>query len=67
MHASVYKCFKLDDTNKVHPFAVKVVREDDEEKILAHKTEFTIMEKLNHPNIVKAYEIFVNQQRKEVH
>lgn len=42
MHATVYKCFKKDDINKEHPYAVKVVREQDEEKILAHKKEYEI-------------------------
>ena len=42
MHATVYKCFKLSDGNKEEPFAVKMVREEDEEKIEAHKKEFGI-------------------------
>lgn len=32
MHASVYRCYKKDDVLKETPFAVKVSREDDEEK-----------------------------------
>lgn len=36
MHAVVYKCFKIDDIEKLNPFAVKLVREEDEEKIIAH-------------------------------
>ena len=42
MHSAVYKCFKKDDTEKKLPFAVKLTREDDEEKIQAHKKEFEI-------------------------
>lgn len=43
------------------------MREDDEEKLLAAQKEYDITKKLNHPNIVKSHEIFINQQRKEVH
>jgi hypothetical protein len=39
---------------------VKLVREDDEEKTLVHKNEFNIVIALDHPNVVKAIEIFVN-------
>ena len=60
MHATVYKCFKLEDKEKVIPFAVKLVREEDEEKIMAHKNEFEITKRLNHKNIVKSYELFIN-------
>ena len=42
-------------------------REDDEEKTNASKKEFFIMQKLSHENIVKSIEIFVNDQKKEVH
>lgn len=67
MHATVYKCFKKDDTDKLYPLAVKVIREDDEEKINAHKNEFKIMQSLDSTHIVKGYEIFVNPSKKEVH
>lgn len=60
MHASVYKCFLLTDEKKLQPFAVKIMREDDEEKLLAAKKEFEITKKLNHKNIVKSIELFVN-------
>lgn len=46
---------------------MKVVREEDEEKIQAHKNEFNITQKLMHQNIVKSLEIYVNDSRKEVH
>lgn len=36
MHATVYKCFAKEDINRLFPMAVKVVREEDEEKIMAH-------------------------------
>jgi hypothetical protein len=32
MHASVYKCFKIEDVDKSAPYAVKISKEDDEEK-----------------------------------
>lgn len=67
MHASVYKCYLLSDVNKSNPYAVKVMREDDEEKLLAAKKEFEITKKLNHKNIVKSIELFVNDKKKEVH
>lgn len=43
------------------------MREDDEEKLMAAQKEYEITRKLNHPNIVKSHEMFMNQQRKEVH
>lgn len=67
MHASVYKCFLKADTQRAKPYAVKIVREDDDEKILAHKNEYEIMKRLNCDNIVKTYEIFINEYKKEVH
>ena len=42
MHASVYFCYKIEDEERKHPYAVKVVKEDDEEKLLAHEKEFKI-------------------------
>jgi len=35
MHAVVYKCFKIDDEEKMCPYAVKVSRGDDPEKKIA--------------------------------
>ena len=31
-HAQVFQCFKVDDLKEEFPFAVKVIRENDEEK-----------------------------------
>lgn len=67
MHATVYKCFKKDDINRENPFAVKVVREEDEEKMLANQKEFSITQRLNNKHIVKSYEIFTNNVKQEVH
>lgn len=36
MHASVHKCFKIDDNERERPYAVKIIRDDDDEKILIH-------------------------------
>lgn len=49
------------------PYAVKIAKEDDEEKLLASKKEFEITNKLDHKNIVKSYEIFVNEAKREIH
>jgi serine/threonine protein kinase len=60
MHASVLKCFKIEDTESKTPFAVKFIKEYDEEKLMAHRNEFKMMESMNHPNIVKALDYFYN-------
>lgn len=60
MHAIVYKCFRVEDLKQESPYAVKLVREEDEEKTQAHINEFAITKQLSHPNIVKSLEIFVN-------
>ena len=67
MHASVYKCFLISDPFHLSPFAVKTLKEDDEEKLRAHFNEFEIAKELNHPNVVKALEMFENKQKKEIH
>jgi hypothetical protein len=36
MHATVYKCFLIEDHEKINPLAVKIVREEDDQKIIAH-------------------------------
>ncbi len=41
--------------------AVKIVRDDDLEKITAHKKEFDILLNLSHPQIIKAVEIFCDE------
>ena len=53
MHSSVHKCFAVDDQDKLHPFAVKITRDDDEEKRVANRNEYDILQHLNHRNIVK--------------
>jgi hypothetical protein len=67
MHSSVFKCFlRSDPQNPLSVFAVKQIREEDEEKNIVHKKEFEMMKRLDHPNIVKAHEIFVNEYKKEI-
>ena len=55
-HAIVYKCFLKEDPNEV--YAVKVVSDDDQEKLQAHEQEFTILSSLKHKNIVSSREMF---------
>lgn len=45
-------------TNK--KFAVKVFKKKDQDFINRIKTQFRILKNLDHPNIVKAYNLFVN-------
>jgi serine/threonine protein kinase len=48
------------------PYAVKIVRDDDKEKIIAHEREFEILLPLKHKNIVHAIEIYRNAFKSEV-
>jgi serine/threonine protein kinase len=67
MHASVYKCFKLEDLQGINPFAVKVTREDDVEKRVASLQEFEIGKSLFHPNLIKMHELFENHITGEIY
>jgi serine/threonine protein kinase len=67
MHAVVYKCFKIDDIEKLNPLAVKISRNDDQEKKIAFEKEFNITKSLSHSNIVKSYEMFTNDFSGETH
>lgn len=49
------------------PFAVKIVRDDDAEKIIAHEREFEILEYLHHPNVVRAVELFKDDLKGEIY
>jgi len=40
LHSTVYKCYLREDVAQTKPFAVKVSREDDEEKKEAGRKEF---------------------------
>ena len=58
-------CKKKEDDGKV--YAVKVFREDDEEKRMVLLKEPLVLKKLNHPNIVKYVDHFDNQLKGEIH
>ena len=66
MHASVYKCFKIEDKEKKQPYAVKISIGDDEEKKKAFIKEFEITHKLDNKNIVKSYDMFKRDTRGEI-
>lgn len=67
MHSSVYKCFLHDDAKKLTPFAVKITRDDDEEKKMANRNEYEITKDLKHLNILKTRELFENEVSGEMH
>lgn len=70
---SVFKCYKLllepegEERCETNPYAVKCVMSNDEDCIERHETEFKIIEKLNHPNVVKGMAIFKNDMKEEVY
>lgn len=66
MHSQVFKCFHNNDTNQTKPFAVKVTRENDEEKKLAHRNEYKLISQINHPNIIKSIDLFENEFSGEI-
>ena len=43
MHATVYKCYKITDVAKEVPYAVKISKVSDQERVLVHQKEFTMM------------------------
>ena len=67
MHSSVYKCTLREDTGNGGTFAVKITRNDDEEKKNANRNEFEMTKDLNHRNILKVHEIFENDVTGEMH
>ncbi len=66
-HSQVFKCFKQADTLQEEPLAVKVVREDDEEKKQATRREFGLTHNLNHSNVISSVELFENEMKGEMH
>lgn len=64
MHSVVFECFSLSDGL---PLAVKVTREEDEEKKLSHKKEYLVLKDLDHPNIVNIADFFQNEFTGESH
>jgi hypothetical protein len=67
MHSSVFRCFKVDDKLKDFPFAVKITRDDDEEKKIANRNEYKISKNLIHRNIIRSTELFENDMTGEMH
>ena len=66
MHATVYRCLKKADVLRETPYAVKISREDDEEKKQAHRNEFEITSRLDHKNVVRSYQLFDNSLSGEI-
>lgn len=64
--ASVHICRRKDDVSGTL-YAVKIFREDDEEKRKILLKEPKVLAKLNHPNIVRFIEHFDNEATKEIH
>lgn len=48
-------------------YAVKIVRDDDKEKIIAHQREFEILSQLHHKNIVRAIEVFHDKFKNRIY
>ena len=67
MHSSVYRCYLLEDHKKFTPFAVKITRDDDEEKKIANRNEYEITKNLCHLNILKVKELIENNVTGEMH
>ena len=63
LHSSVYKCVDIESQQTL---AVKITREDDSEKKLAHKNEFELTKSMDHPNIVKSVSFYENLFKGEV-
>ena len=49
------------------PYAVKVSREDDEEKKQAHVKEYQMTSSFNHKNVVRSVDFFDNALTGEIH
>lgn len=43
-------------------YAVKIIRKRDQDIIFNLKTQFRILRNLDHPNIVKAYNLFIDEK-----
>ena len=64
LHSTVHLCYTKRDPGI--PLAVKISREDDDEKKLAHRNEFKITSELKHPNIVSALKHYENDFTGEI-
>ena len=63
----MYKCYLNEDVAQLKPFAVKITREDDEEKKQASRNEFELTRNLDHRGMVKSYAKFENSMTGEIH
>ena len=63
----MYKGYKIDDPEKKKTFAVKQIKQPDNTKLDGHTEEYHMLKGLNHPNIVKVVELFVNDVKGIVH
>mmetsp|Transcript_35648 Transcript_35648/g.54537 ORF Transcript_35648/g.54537 Transcript_35648/m.54537 type:complete len:92 (+) Transcript_35648:958-1233(+) len=66
MHSSAFKCYRLEDESKTHPFAVKITREDDEEKKEASRQEFDLIRDLDHRGVARGLAKFENETTGEI-
>ena len=48
-------------------FAVKLARSNDQEVLDAHEREYAIIKDLDHPNVIKGFELFKDDLKNEVH
>ena len=67
LHSSVYKCYSTLDQERQHPLAVKISRDDDEEKRAAFQREYDLLSQLSHPNVISSIEKFDNELTNETH
>lgn len=58
------KCIRKEDSKE---FAVKIVNTRDDEIISQLINEFKNLSKLNHPNIVKVYELYIDYDHGKVY
>lgn len=67
MHSSVYQCHLNSDLRKLTPYAVKITRDNDEEKKIANRNEYNLIRNLDHMNILKVKELFESEFSGEMH
>lgn len=64
MSATVSKCTEK-KSGEVR--AVKIMRTDDEEKLMAAQNEYKIQKELKHPNIIEVKEMFFENVRNTIY
>lgn len=58
-------CFAKQNKEKV--FAVKILRNDDDEYREQAKKEYELMRDVKHPNITRMYQLFFNEARNSLY